>query len=196
MPIRVTCNNCHAVLKAPEVAAGKSLSCPKCTSRLDVPLTDEEDPLPVEAVSPPAPVEMAQVLDAPESRGTKQCPYCAETIALEAVNCRYCNSMLMGGGMNPAPAMAAPATSLPQTRTPDPVLMAVLSGCCIAGLGQMVLGQVGKEILILLGSVGLAIVTGGVSALVTWPLGGLDAYLVARKLRNGDAVTDWETFPS
>lgn len=72
--------------------------------------------------------------------------------------------------------------------------MAVLSGCCVAGLGQMILGQVGKGLVILLGSIVLALCTFGISVLVTWPLGAIDAYLIAKKLREGHPVGQWEFF--
>lgn len=76
----------------------------------------------------------------------------------------------------------------------DPVLMGVLSGCLIAGLGQMILGQVAKGAVILLGSMVLAVVTFGVSIFATWPLGGIDAYLIAKKLKEGKCVGQWEWF--
>jgi TM2 domain-containing membrane protein YozV len=76
----------------------------------------------------------------------------------------------------------------------DPVLMAVLSGCCIAGLGQIILGQVTKGVVILLGSIALGAVTMGVSVFVTWPLGAIDAYMIAKKLKEGRIVGQWEFF--
>lgn len=76
----------------------------------------------------------------------------------------------------------------------DPLLMGILSGCCIAGLGQMILGQVTKGVVILLGSMVIAALTAGVSILVTWPLGGIDAYLIAKKLKAGNCVGQWECF--
>ena len=56
----------------------------------------------------------------------------------------------------------------------DPVLM-VLSGYCIAGLGQIIFGQLTKGVVILLGSIVLAALTAGISILVTWPVGAIDA---------------------
>jgi len=85
---------------------------------------------------------------------------------------------------------------MPENPPKDPLLMAFLSGCCIAGLGQVVLGQVAKGITLLLCNVALAFVTMGFTALITWPLMGIDAYLVAKKLRSGQPVGEWDFFPS
>ncbi len=82
----------------------------------------------------------------------------------------------------------------PSNPPKDPLLMGILSGCCIAGLGQMFLGQVIKGVVILIGSMIAAVLTAGVSILVTWPLGGIDAYLVAKKLKAGRSVGQWEFF--
>ncbi len=74
--------------------------------------------------------------------------------------------------------------------------MALLSGCCIAGLGQLVLGQVVKGVVVLIAVMSLAAITAGLSIFATWPLMGIDAYLVAKKLKSGQAVTEWESFPT
>lgn len=83
---------------------------------------------------------------------------------------------------------------LPSNPPKDPLLMGILSGCLIAGLGQMVLGQVTKGVMILIGSMVVAVLTAGISIFVTWPLGGIDAYLIAKKLKNGQSVGEWECF--
>ncbi|MEO8218307.1 MAG: zinc ribbon domain-containing protein [Acidobacteriota bacterium] len=101
-----------------------------------------------------------------------------------AVICVSCGSSLMAGG----------GKIYPSAPPKDPVLMAILSGCCIAGLGQIVIGQVGKGVLIMIGSVILALFTVGLSILITWPLGALDAYIVAKKLAEGRPVGQWEFF--
>jgi TM2 domain-containing membrane protein YozV len=85
-------------------------------------------------------------------------------------------------------------TIRPSATPKDPILMALLSGCCIAGLGQMVLGQTTKGVMILIGSVVLASVTFGATIILTWPLMGLDAYLIAKKLKEGRSVGAWECF--
>jgi hypothetical protein len=88
-----------------------------------------------------------------------------------------------------------PKLIMPSNPPKDPVLMGMLSGCCIAGLGQVVLGQVTKGIVLLLFNVVIVLFTAGFAALVTWPLMGIDAYLVAKKLRSGQPVGEWEFFP-
>ena len=72
--------------------------------------------------------------------------------------------------------------------------MALLSGLCVSGLGQIVLGQKSKGVVILLGSMALGAITMGVSILVTWLLSGVDAYLIARKLKDGKSVGQLEFF--
>ncbi|MCC5875306.1 MAG: hypothetical protein JJU11_03705 [Candidatus Sumerlaeia bacterium] len=76
----------------------------------------------------------------------------------------------------------------------DPILMAVLSGCCIAGLGQMLLGQLGKGFAFLGAAIVLGVLTGGLSFLATGPAFAIDAYLIAKKLKEGKSVGKWECF--
>lgn len=72
--------------------------------------------------------------------------------------------------------------------------MGVLSGCCICGLGQIVLGQTIKGFAILLIGVLISVGTAGLGILVIWPLGAIDAYLIAKKLKAGKMVGRWEFF--
>jgi hypothetical protein len=76
----------------------------------------------------------------------------------------------------------------------DPILMGLLSGICVPGLGQMALGQAIKGVVLLVVTVILSFITGGVALLVLMPILGVDAYLVADKLRDGRTVGQWEFF--
>ena len=85
------------------------------------------------------------------------------------------------------------SNAIRKSNSVNPWLAAVLS-LVIAGLGQLILGQVGKGIVVLIVSFVLAIVTGGLSALVMWPAMAIDAYMIAKKLRAGRVVGQWELF--
>jgi len=76
----------------------------------------------------------------------------------------------------------------------DPLLMAFLSGCCLAGLGQILIGQSAKGAVVVFLAILLAFMTTGLSTLVVFPLAALDAYLLAAKLRKGKTVGLWEFF--
>lgn len=117
--------------------------------------------------------------------GNRFCPSCAAPTQAAQVVCVKCGVALRG---------AADDRITPSVPPKDPVLMAALSGCCLAGLGQIVLGQTLKGVIILVVSMLLGAVTMGVSILVTWPLGAVDAYMVAKKLKEGKTVGIWEFF--
>ena len=99
--------------------------------------------------------------------GNQFCSSCGAPTQAIQVMCVKCGAMLKGGIAAGGAGERITASDPPK----DPVLMAVLSGCCLAGLGQIVLGQTVKGIVILVGSLCLGIVTMGVTTLVTWPLG-------------------------
>lgn len=125
------------------------------------------------------------------------CQHCSKQIEnANAVICIACGSSLFGasGPMSGGAVGGSGDMVYPSNPPKDPVLMAILSGCCIAGLGQIVLGQVIKGFIIMLVSMVVAVVTFGISIFITWPLGALDAYQIAVKLKAGKPVGQWEFF--
>ncbi len=96
------------------------------------------------------------------------------------------------------PACAPGATKLVQPSSPpkNPFLMAFLS-FLIIGLGQMIMGQGRKGAVMLVGTIGVVLVTGGMAAPLApfaWILSACDALAIAKKLRGGNAVGRWEFF--
>lgn len=123
------------------------------------------------------------------------CRNCGKEVGVAAVVCLSCGAALPPPFPPPVAWPMYPSDCVNASFPPkDPVLMAVLSGCCIAGLGQIVLGQTTKGVAILLASLVLGVLTMGVSIFITWPLGAIDAYLIAKKLREGRVVGQWECF--
>lgn len=102
---------------------------------------------------------------------------------------------MLNGSSQPLPTRSHVGDHvLPPASPHSPLLMFVLSFFCIAGLGQIVMGQTIKGMMILIGSMLFAVATAGLSILVIWPLSGVDAYCIAKKLQAGKSVGQWEFF--
>ncbi len=126
------------------------------------------------------------------------CNQCGNQIEAQSPNCTYC-----GAQNRNIPPMTnysnVPNTSdkklvYPSSPAKNPLLMAFLSGCCITGLGQIILGQTVKGIVMLIVSAIFIFATAGFGALITVPLIGIDAYMIAKKLQEGKSVEEWEFF--
>ena len=74
----------------------------------------------------------------------------------------------------------------------QPWLMALLSFLVI-GLGQMIIGQVKKGAVMLLAGLFINLITGGLS-IVIFPLSAIDAYKIAKKIKSGEYVGEWDFF--
>lgn len=77
-----------------------------------------------------------------------------------------------------------------------PIMAALLGFLCLTGLAQMMMGQGGKGLLLLIGAVILTALTGGLGLLIAHPIVAIDAVMVASALRAGRAVGPYEFFPS
>ena len=79
----------------------------------------------------------------------------------------------------------------PSNPPKNPIIAAILSFLLLGGVGQIYLGQTKKGIIIIVASVVLACVGIG---LVIPILGAVDAYMLAEKLKNGEAIGDMQWF--
>lgn len=190
------CETCHAAASEQLVICRKHLKtvsdhvCPSCLQEFA-----EQNPQPL-LLPPLRPGKSTQVPALPGRADLQPCPYCGKSVKKDARRCPHCTFPVATAGPESRTA-ESPADLIHPTSPPlEPLLVAILSGCCIAGLGQMVLGQVAKGVLFLLAALTLGIITAGFSVFLTWPLMGIDAFMVAKKLKSGKPVTQWECFPS
>ena len=98
--------------------------------------------------------------------------------------CLSCGTRLQGGTIS---------ANGPVDTSVNPILMGLVS-FLIVGLGQIIMGQVGKGIAIFVGSIVLGFFTFGISAFITTPLAVVDAVLIAKKKQQGKRVGEWEFF--
>lgn len=135
--------------------------------------------------------------------GTLSCQYCGTILAAGVSLCPFCtgeNNRTSSVRVAIEPAWQRQAQPSDGSRivasapARDPLLMAFFSGCCLAGLGQMIIGQSAKGVCMIVVSLLLGLASGGVASLMLLPLAALDAYLLADKLRNGRTIGMWEFF--
>jgi hypothetical protein len=135
--------------------------------------------------------------------GNRCCQYCATPLAPGATLCAFCtgdNRRVSSAKIRLEPMWQRDGAAMDTIRiyaampARDPLFMAFLSGCCLAGSGQVILGQSAKGICLALLGIVLTLMTGGMAILFVFPLAGLDAYLLADKLRSGKTIGLWEFF--
>jgi len=81
---------------------------------------------------------------------------------------------------------------MPNDPPRDPTLMAILSAV-VPGLGQMILGQTVKGIVLCVLGTGLGATT-CIGGLVVWIVAIIDAHQIGMKLKNGQPVKQWDFF--
>lgn len=100
-----------------------------------------------------APPPVHRPLKTLKQEATKKCPYCAETIKVEAKFCRFCERDLITGQLPQAIVPQQPQVPIviqaPPQRLWSPGVAAVLS-LIIPGAGQMYKGEIGKGFLYLI----------------------------------------------
>ena len=89
MPISVACPVCAARIKAPDLAAGRRVKCPKCGEPLAVP--SATGPTPDWVPDSPPEAASAENVQQPE---TKKCPFCGGEVMAIARKCRHCDETI------------------------------------------------------------------------------------------------------
>lgn len=75
----------------------------------------------------------------------------------------------------------------------EPWLICLLS-CLVLGLGQFILGQTKKGVLLLLGGGIISLITCGIATIIMVPISGIDGYITANKIKNGEEIEDMHFF--
>lgn len=145
--------------------------------------------------------------------GVRSCQYCGAVLSNGATWCHFCTGEIpqaviareVPEAAHPTPRRSAAVASAETAfknptdwaasgTTRDPLFMAFLSGCCLPGVGQLLMGQVMKGLIVFVLTIILAFMSGGISSLVLFPLAGIDAFLLADKIKNGKRIGSWEFF--
>ena len=187
------CHSCSAQLGARNKHAGRSVECPKCGAELIVPTVQP---------TPPPDVSDGQWYMR-DQNGEVFGPCSKSELDLWAksgamnVQCSIREGQrpwLPATQAYPDVAYVRPANGKQTINsTALSPIIAVLLSFVIIGLPQLLMGQVGKGIVILCGGVLFAVIT-GIGAPFVWAFAAVDAYKIASKIENGQAVSEWEFF--
>lgn len=135
-------------------------------------------------------VSAAQVyphLQPPAVSRSVYCSNCGAMANSNAVVCIKCGAQLA------RISSANTGRIQPTANTLDPGIAALLS-FLLVGLPQMLMGQKIKGVVMIIVALILAALTGCIACLVTYPVGAVDAYMIASKLKRGQSVGEWEFF--
>ena len=140
--------------------------------------------------------------------GFVRCIKCNQQTSISARKCQFCGidmhstlSELSSKKMMDASVQlsmgGSPAERKWEVEQPfsfDPVIPALLSGCCMPGVGQMILGQFKKGMCILILNFIAMPFLGGANMFLINPIIAFDAYRIATKKKSGKKVGEWEWF--
>lgn len=118
--------------------------------------------------------------------GKSFCPNCRAETHPQAIVCIKCGIGLSG-------ATAAGGKLSPTGQSMEPAIAALVS-FFIPGIGQIILGQGIKGVVILIVGAVLCVFTFCIALLIVSPAAAIDAYLIAQKLKQGKSVGEWEFF--
>ena len=127
-------------------------------------------------------------------RSSSFCPNCGAHSTAQARYCASCGLSLSATVPQTDQSMPVDPAGLVLNPNPLPPWGAALCSLLVAGLGQMLLGQVAKGAVILLVSVVVGVLTAGFGAIIIWLIAAVDAYQIAKKLNSGAQVRKWEWF--
>lgn len=119
------------------------------------------------------------------------CFACGARQTSGARSCSSCGQPLFDE-LAPAANQAILVDSSGLVLNPLPLWGTALCSLVIAGLGQMLLGQVAKGVVILLVGIVVGALTAGVGAIIIWIVAAVDAYQIAKKLNSGVLVRKWD----
>jgi hypothetical protein len=121
--IAISCPACANTGKVPTDFAGKTVRCPKCRGKIQVPMPDGASTVPAQSSKPG--IGNAPAKSAVETR----CPFCNELIQAAAKKCKHCGEWLDAAQGGEKPQSKAPSGPVdlssyvtPGSTLPVPVL--------------------------------------------------------------------------
>lgn len=134
------------------------------------------------------------------TNGNRFCRTCGSSTHPEAIVCVKCGVATRQTRYSQAISANEGQFVFPSDPPKDPILICLLS-VLLVGLGQIVLGQTAKGIMLLLGALFggcvIGVLTMGLGLIlvpIIWLVSGIDAYRIATKLKEGQPVHKWEFF--
>ncbi len=127
------------------------------------------------------------------------CTRCGSEIARESSHCKVCGRKLFFIGETSYYGHVS--FSVPETaemvypaNTPKSPALAFLLSFLVIGVGQMYVGQVTKGVALFILALIISVLIVPYAVIGLWGVAVLDAYFIARKLRRGHPVRQWQWF--